>query len=113
MLEEIHFEQSGLTESGAAKLGRILKASAVLIVTINSAGVTSEQAGWVVNGSPQERHTASCNMSARLISVEKAEVLGITSLGLNAVTANREDVSPAILSVARAIAVSIPNHGVR
>ncbi len=108
VMEEIRFQQSGLTEAGAAKLGRMLNASAVLIVTINSASVNSRDTGWVVNGVPQQQHTAVCNMSARLISVEKAEILGITTFTSGVSTSDRNDASPAILFTARIIAEAVP-----
>ncbi|MHB1308693.1 MAG: CsgG/HfaB family protein [Limisphaerales bacterium] len=108
VLEEIRFQQSGLTEAGAAKLGRMLNVSAVLIVTINSANVTSSDTGLVLNGVPQKKHAATCNMSARLISVEKAEILGITSFSSSVAAASRDDASPGILFTAAVIADSVP-----
>jgi len=108
VLEEIRFQQSGLTEDGAAKLGRMLNASAVLIVTINSASVNSRNTGWVINGVPQQRHTAICNMSARLISVEKAEILGISSFTSRVSASDQNDTSPGAVFAARIIAEAIP-----
>jgi len=108
VMEEIRFQQSGLTEAGAAKLGRMLNASAVLMVTINSANVKSRDTGWVVNNVPQQRHTAVCNMSARLISVEKLDVLGMTEFSSGASASDRNDASPGILLAARIVAEAIP-----
>ncbi len=110
VLGEIRFQQSGLTEAGAAKLGRMLNAAAVLIVTINGANVNSQDTGVSYNGVQQQIHSASCNMSARLISVEKAEILGITSFTSRVATANRDDASPGILFTAQIIADSIPSR---
>jgi len=113
VLEEIHFQQSGLTEAGAAQVGKMLNASAVLIVSIKSATVRSEPTGWVINGRQQERHESQCSMSARLISVEKAEILGISSFTMRAFAQTRDDVSPAVVGAARVVAEAIPTRGAK
>lgn len=73
VLREIQFQQSGLTAADAAKVGRMLNVSAVIVVSINLAEVTSKDTLWItVGGTPLRNYYAKCNMSARLISVEKA-----------------------------------------
>jgi curli biogenesis system outer membrane secretion channel CsgG len=106
------FQRSGATDAdAAAKLGRILNVSGVLLVTINGYQVTSQSLQGVdEKGRRQtfQSHTATCNMSVRLVSTEKAEVLGIATYSSQRQAENRTDLSSGVLHVAHVLANSIP-----
>jgi Curli production assembly/transport component CsgG len=110
VLQEIHFQQSGLTEGDAAKLGRMLNVPAVLIVRITSASVNVQQTGVQINYQTQYSYTSLCDMSARLISVEKAEILGIGSSGAARATNNQNNKGPAMYYAAKALAAALPSR---
>jgi hypothetical protein len=112
VLREIQFQQSGLTEADAARVGRMLNVSAVMVVSINLAEVAWQDTWLVINGKPQRNYRAKCNMSARVISVEKAEILGAASVTAQAGVTGEQDTSPAILLAARLLADSIPGRDV-
>ena len=111
VLQEIRFQQSGLTETDVAKLGKILNVPAVLIVKITGAGVTSQPTGLVMNGSYQYDYKAWCEMSVRLISVEKAEVLGVASYSATRTAENQNNTAPAIYFAATRLAAALPAKG--
>ena len=108
VLQEIHFQQSGLTEADASQLGHMLNVPAVLLVKINSAGVFSQPSGWVVNNQPQYNFTAKCLMDARLVGVESAEVLALSSYGASISTDSRNNSGPAIIFAANQLAAGLP-----
>ena len=110
VLQEIRFQQSGLTEADAAKLGRMLNVPAVLIVRITGSGVDSQPTGLIINGRNQYRCTAWCKMSARLISVEKAEVLGLASYSAAMATDSINNDRPAIDFAAGNLAAALPSR---
>jgi hypothetical protein len=78
VFNEIRFQHDGLTESDAARLGKMLNVPAVLLVTINSIDATVDQ--YISAPGPKTFYNIRFGISARLVSVEKAEILGITSL---------------------------------
>jgi uncharacterized lipoprotein YajG len=108
VLQEIRFQQSGLTESDAARLGKMLNVPAVLIVKIRGAGVNSQQTGLILNNQVQYNYVAWCEMSVRLISVEKAEVLGLADYGSRRYTDSRQNVNPAVYFDALQLAQALP-----
>jgi hypothetical protein len=105
VMKELKFQQSGMTEADAARLGKMVNASAVLIVTINSTVKTDRRPDYV-------DYTATCNMGARLISTEKGEVLGISSLSCYKTETTSPDavISNTASIAAQAIADSIPSR---
>jgi len=110
VLNEIHFQQSGLTESDAARLGRMLNIPAVLIVRITGSGVQGEPTGFMINGQSQYTFTAWCDMSVRLVSVEKAEVLGLASYSSRRRTDSPENSWPAVVHAAKMLAAALPGR---
>lgn len=108
VLQELQFQQSGMTEEGAAKLGKMLNASSVLIVKINSISISAHDTGMIYNGRRQIEHIAKCSMSARLISVEKVEIIGSSSYSWESIISNADDPSPVVVLAAKRIADSIP-----
>jgi len=82
VLAEIDFQQSGATEVGAAELGRMLNVSAVVLVRINENKNWSEmvRVKYSDGTSKNERvYKARTTIAARLVSVEQAEVLWVSS----------------------------------
>lgn len=67
--KEMKFQQSGLTDSDASKLGKMLNVPAVLIISVTNLKTRSYRGKYSTEGS----------MSARLVSVEHAEILWINS----------------------------------
>ena len=113
VIQEIRFQQSGLTEADAAHLGRMLNVPAVLLVKISGTRVTAKPTGWIDNGITQYRYTATCDMTAQLVSVEKAEVLGLASYYATQPTDNQNNAGPAIVLAANQIAGALPARNLR
>jgi len=108
VLQEIRFEQSGLTENDAARLGQMLNVPAVLLVTVTGMNVTGQPNGFIINGVTQYNYTSRCGMSARLIGVESAEVLGICEYGAATPTSQPRDYGAAIVLASEQIADAMP-----
>lgn len=70
VLQELEFQRSGITEAAAIKIGRILNADAVVIL-----GVSEALMGRSRNGA----YLKEAVVSARLISVEEAKLLWVSS----------------------------------
>lgn len=70
VIQEMQFQRSGLTESDAARIGRILNVPAVLIVAVSGVEYGSSRGG---------RFVRRASMGARLVRVDSAEVLWIDS----------------------------------
>lgn len=69
ILREIQFQRSGLTDADAARIGKMLNVPAVLVVS-----VTNLQKRY--HGGT---YSTTASMSARLVSVETAEILWVNS----------------------------------
>lgn len=108
VMQEIRFQRSGLTEGDAARLGKMLNVPAVLIVRITGAGVHSRRTGRQINYVDQYEYTSWCDMSARLISVEKAEVLGLSSFSTARLTDRENNRGPAMYDAAVILADALP-----
>ena len=65
VLKEMQFQKTGLTDDDAVNFGKVLNVQAVLIVSVTSLKVN------------REKKQLECTLDARLISVEKSEVLWI------------------------------------
>jgi hypothetical protein len=78
VLREIKFQQSGITDRDIAKLGRMLNVPAVLVVTLNDLKTR------YVSPNNYERYVynyeTSAALGARLVSVEKAEILWVGNI---------------------------------
>jgi hypothetical protein len=95
LMRESKFQRSGLTDGDAARLGKILNVPAVLIVSITEYDVKNSRDYSYVNAT----------MSARLIGVEKTEILWI---GTNSDWHSSRNSNLLLSSLARNIARSIP-----
>jgi len=111
VMKEIKFGQSGLTDNDAAKLGKLLNATATLVVTLNSVDVSSVDTPYTYNGVQQKRHYAACSISARLIHTETGNNLGIAKpLLWKSAIPSPQDPSSSIFIAAQLIANSLPNR---
>jgi len=65
ILKEMQFQKSGITDDDAVNLGKVLNVQSVLIVSVTSLKVN------------KEKKQLECGLDARLIGVERSEVLWI------------------------------------
>jgi hypothetical protein len=109
IIREMRFQHSGLTDQDAARLGKLLNVPAVLIVSVTQLR-TEPYEGYKVNYQPVYYDTTAA-MGARLISVEKGEILWFGKhKGTYRVRADREG-TESLVSLARTIAGSFPPRG--
>jgi len=95
LMKESKFQRSGLTDSDAARLGKILNVPAVLIVSLTEFDIKTGRDYSYVNAT----------LSARLIGVEKTEILWIGTISDWHSTRNSNYL---LTNMARNIARSIP-----
>lgn len=105
VINEIRFQHEGLTESDAARLGKMLNVPAVLVVTIEGINVALESTA--ING--LTIYSVRTSVSARLIGVESAEVLGLTSFTDTYEENDQNNLSSVVL-VAEAVAEVVPSR---
>jgi hypothetical protein len=110
VMKELKFQQSGVTEEDAAKLGRMLNVPAVLIVTITDCSLTSQETGLIINNRRQVSHTAQGKISCRLISVEKAEILWLGSHAGALHVRDKKDAHAVLAPVASQLAHGFPGR---
>lgn len=103
VINEIRFQHEGLTEADAAKLGKMLNVPAVLVVTIE--GINVSLSSTAING--LTIYNIRTSVSARLIDVESAEVLGLTSF-TDTYQANDQNDLSSVVFVAEAVADVVP-----
>lgn len=115
LIGEQQFQQlSGMTEAGAAELGRQLNAKAILIVSItqNSTEMKEEYdfdplgKGGIFQ-KKQVRY-AHAGLGARLIEVETAKVLCLAKAQRSAKVSGEDDATQALSDAAQAIAAGFP-----
>ena len=106
VLQEIHFQQSGLTdEAGAARLGKMLNVEVVLLIkVIPSKAIYHSEGPFGAN----HYYNATCNVSARLISVERAEVLALASVSHSGIAADPDDFQDLATQDATELAGALP-----
>jgi hypothetical protein len=96
---------SGLTESDAARIGKVLNVPAVLIVRVTEASTQSEY-----NAAIRKQQTqARASMGARLINVETASVWWIGKHSNARLVSGRNAVNEVVAEVAKAIATAFPD----
>ncbi len=97
-------KQQGLPDNRVSEFGKMLNVPVVLIVSIR------EATARVQNDGSGQYFTASCTISARLVSVEQGEQLGISSYTSYTSVNDRNQVLPAVLAAAKVVAVSLPQN---
>jgi len=96
VLKEIQFQKSVLTDDDAIKLGKVLNVQAVLIVSVTSLKVN------------KEKKQLECCLDARLIGVERSEVLWI---GTHSGTGEVDKENKLLKKLSAQLADSIPSRG--
>lgn len=79
LLGELKLQSSGLTDRALGEIGRFLNVSAILLVRANRC---STEANPSDIGS---RYVSACSVSARMLNVERAEVVWVSSARINKV----------------------------
>lgn len=97
-------KQAGLSDNQVAHLGKMLNVPAVLIVSIQEASTRNQNDGSNVY------FTASGTVSARLISVEEGEQIGVSSYSSYSTVNDRNQVFPTVMAAAKVVAASIPQY---
>jgi hypothetical protein len=106
VLPEIRLQQSSVTEQGAARIGRMLNASAVLVVNVTSSTVLARQVEYRRSKSKamyyETEFSALGSISVRLIGVERADFCGLQTTSVKAPQQREEILSYIATEVARA-----------
>jgi hypothetical protein len=124
VLKEQKFQnESGLTDADASKIGKLLNVPAVMVVSISD--LKSERYKKpsnavnlgiirldVQDNDPNERPKFAnrCSMGARLLSVEKGEILWFGKTTAISVQENPQDFSESVQKAAAAVAQAIPTR---
>ena len=95
VLKEMQFQKSGVTDDDAVKLGKVLNVQAVLIVSVTSLKVNKKK-------------RLECGLDARLIGVERSEMLWI---GTHSGTGEADNENKLLKKLSAQLADSIPSHG--
>lgn len=98
ILEEMHLQDSDLTDDAAAEFGKLLNVPAVLIISVTQFEILQSKKGKFLKAS----------MGARLISVEKSEVLWIGSGSNETITLDRGN--DLLLDLSKDLAQKIPSR---
>ena len=105
ILKEMHFQNSGMTDQDAAKLGKMLNVPAVLVVAVTEFKVEQRH----FEGS-QPYYVTSGALGVRLISVEKGEILWFGKHS-GAIQSDLNNMGTTVLkSLARKIAEAFPER---
>jgi len=109
IIDELNFQRSSLTEQQVARIGHLLNVPAIILVSINN--VTTQRYQPIISIRGKNYYFTLVNISARLISTEKGEVLWISSYtGKYQVQNQSRDVeSQALAPVAKVVASGLPS----
>ncbi|MEF8717482.1 MAG: CsgG/HfaB family protein [Candidatus Accumulibacter necessarius] len=102
MQKEIRYQQSsGWTEGNAARLGKMLNVSCVVIITIVDYKVQldARNYAYIAGAGYLDGLSAKVSMSGRIVSVEEAEIVGQANY-IREVNVRRKDDFPTALGVA-------------
>jgi hypothetical protein len=117
LLEEADFQrESALTDGDVVRIGKMLNVPAILIATVARSHVTSEIRTYtvVVNGrerlEKQRVYIGYATVGARLVDVETAQVLWVSSRSGSSVLAENQQTDSVIESIATGIARTIPDR---
>lgn len=123
ILQEQTFQhQSGMTDADVSKLGKLLNVPAVMIVSVSELKSERKADDTVnlgiirlkVQNDPQEaqrqKFVNSCSMGARLLGVEKGEILWFGKVTASSVSENPQNFSDAVMKAAGSIAHALPER---
>lgn len=105
VFQELKFQQSGMTEADAARLGKLLNVPAVLVVAVTQLDSHRNSQGM---------YNLDAAMGARLLSVEKAEILWINSAAYQPifVTKDAPNKEATLIYLAKKLVDSFPSRTV-
>jgi hypothetical protein len=111
VIKEQHFQRSGLTESDAAAIGKVLNVPAVMVVRVTELNSERKPLSVTKKNTPSSpTYLGTAGLGVRLIDVERASVLWIgksrTSRPVNGVG----DFSGLLSDVAKRAASSFPSR---
>lgn len=108
LMQEIAFQESGKTKQAGlpdnkvAQIGKMLNVPAVVIASIQEASTRN------LNDGSNAYFAATGTVSARLISVEEGEQIGLSSYSSHMTVNDRNHVFPVVMAAAKVVAASIP-----
>lgn len=109
VLEELRFQRQGVTDRDVQQLGRMLNVPAVLLVSINENSSSSEYVRYT-DGSAGTIYWGSGAIGARLISVERGEVLWISSYSTRIQIAQGSEQTRVLAPIAQGVASAFPDR---
>ncbi len=118
---EQSFQHSGLTDSDAVKMGKLLNVPAVLLITVSHLGAVDafqgslltlpfQLAGALLMPPSGSSCTIQCSMTARLISTQTGEVLWLASVNDFCLKQRTNDPRPVLQQSTELIAESFPSQ---
>lgn len=120
IMKELHLQNSGITDSDAAKLGKMLNVSAVLIVSATDYRVSRVPTPSYMNllsnkkkpdnlPPPDPEYETRVGISARLTSVQQAEILWLGSYTAVGTSTNSQGDGAGVAAyAARVVASALP-----
>jgi len=113
MQKEIKYQQSsGWTEGNAARLGKMLNVSSVVIITIVDYTVQLDARNhlYIAGAGYLDGLSAKVSMSARIVSVEEAEIVGQANYIREVNVRRKDDFPMALGNAARIFANGFPSR---
>jgi len=98
IMKEMHFQNAGMTDVDAAKLGKMLNVSAVLVVSatdyqvsrVNTPSYQRLLVEKMSNLRPDTEYETRASIGARLISVQQGEILWVGRYSAKGVSTNQQ-----------------------
>jgi len=120
IVNEQSFQHSGLTDSDAVRMGKLLNVPAVLMITVSNLGEVNtfdgnlltlpfQLAGALLMPSRGASCLMRCSITARLIATQTGEVLWLASLNNFVLKQNNNDITPVLQRSTEMIAKSFPS----
>ncbi len=111
VLREQRLQHGPVTEEAMVRLGLALGVPAILLVSINEVNTTRYQPA--ISFGNQRGYATLVSMSARLITVEQAQVVWISSYTGRIRVSDRREESQALVPIAYVVASGLPNRSGR
>lgn len=116
---EQSFQHSGLTDSDAVRMGKLLNVPAVLMISVSNLGQVDtldsnlltlpfQLAGALLMPNSTSNCLMRCSMTARLISTQTGEVLWLASLDDFCIKQKHNEITPVLQKTTELIARSFP-----
>jgi len=116
IMKEMHFQNAGMTDVDAAKLGKMLNVSAVLVVSATDYQVSRVNTPSYLRPKknsneppPEPEYETRAGIGARLISVQQGEILWVGRYSARGASTNREGEGAEVVAYAsRIVANALP-----